>query len=308
MHPGRRVPARPEESFMGWSRADLATELGRYEDACESSALSPISVRSYVDYARRFLAWRNGEYRPRGAVGPTRRVSLGSADVGELERDLEDYQVELSSAGRSPQAIVTYVVHARNFVRWLDGRFDPGATLRTGSEPRDRLSARDRAREERGRPRPPRPQAPIDSTWTWEGAVQSRFVAWLAGSGWMIERVADTKAREHGADILARKDNQRLAVEVKGYPQSTYATGARAGEPKKWHPASQARTYFGDALRAVIAIRESDPSTAVAMVLPAVPTFEGLVASVVGSMVKLDIDVYFVLKDGRVVSARQHLP
>ena len=96
-------------------------------------------------------------------------------------------------------------------------------------------------------PRPSEIGTPAD--WYWEGHVQGLLVAYLARTGWSIRRVADTAAREHGHDIDAVKGDERLLIEVKGYPTSTYARGSRQGEVRAaGSPGAQARTYFSNAL------------------------------------------------------------
>src|SRR5207247_4417832 len=109
-----------------WSHADLVDAVGRLERELEEARLLPNSIRSYVDYSRRFVRWRNGDYRPRDAVGPERRPQVIPATVADLKRDLAGYEDELRAAGRQPAAVRTYVDHAARFIRWLDGRFVTG--------------------------------------------------------------------------------------------------------------------------------------------------------------------------------------
>src|SRR5436853_622682 len=54
---------------MAWTSGELEAALSRFEDELEAADLKAITIRSYVTYARRFLRWRDGLYRPRGAVG-----------------------------------------------------------------------------------------------------------------------------------------------------------------------------------------------------------------------------------------------
>lgn len=136
--------------------------------------------------------------------------------------------------------------------------------------------------------------------WSSEAAVQSAVVTWLVGQGWSIVRVADTASREHGVDVVARRAGTDLLVEVKGYPSSTYATGDRAGQPRKWHPASQARTYFGDALLAVLVMRDASPDADVMLALPDVPGYRGLFDKVRASLDAVRVQVVFVSQAGDV--------
>lgn len=122
----------------------------------------------------------------------------------------------------------------------------------------------------------------------------------LESAGWTIIRAADTASGEHGPDVVATLGSRRLTVQVKGYPQPTYARGARAGEPKKWHPASQARTYFGTSIHVALVIRDGMPGTEVALALPDVPGYRGLLDQVHRSLAELNGRVFLVGKDGSV--------
>jgi hypothetical protein len=133
-----------------------------------------------------------------------------------------------------------------------------------------------------------------------ESAVQSAVVAWLVARGWSIERVADTASREHGVDILARRSRQRLAAEVKGYPSETYSTGELAGQPRKYHPASQARTYLGDALLSILVLRGTIPDALLILALPDVGSYPGLVDKVEESLTHLGVWVLLVARDGSI--------
>lgn len=115
-----------------WTSDELFSELKRYERECETAGLQPKSVFSYVDYGRRFARWRVGDYRPRQATGPERRPTRGPATVADLKLDLSAYEQELRGAGLRPNAVNTYVIHASQFIRWLDGDFEPGSRLWIG--------------------------------------------------------------------------------------------------------------------------------------------------------------------------------
>ena len=113
-----------------WDDEELAAELGRYEQACRAAGMRPNAIHSYWDYARRFLGWRTGDYRPRGTAGAGRPVPRGPATVDELERQAAAYARVIEDAGREQATIVTYFRHAMFFVRWLRGDFRPGNRLR----------------------------------------------------------------------------------------------------------------------------------------------------------------------------------
>ena len=77
-----------------------------------------------------FLRWRIGEFHTRGERGPARRPRPQPVDLGGLREDLVAYEAYLGDAGRSDQAIATYIVHPRQFIDWLAGEFTPGARKR----------------------------------------------------------------------------------------------------------------------------------------------------------------------------------
>jgi transcriptional regulator with XRE-family HTH domain len=120
------VQYQGREPGTSWTSDELFQESNRYERDCEAAGLRPTSVFSYVDHGRRFLRWRVGDYRPRQATGPHRRPSRGPATAADLMVDLGGYEADLRDAGLRPNAVHTYVIHARQFVRWLDGDFEPG--------------------------------------------------------------------------------------------------------------------------------------------------------------------------------------
>ncbi len=114
---------------MRWTNGELFEALGRYEQVCISAGMRQNAINSYRDYADRFLRWRTGEYRPRGATGPARRAALGSVTTADLADDANAYAREVEAAGRQQPTIDTYLRHAMFFIRWLDDDFVPGGRL-----------------------------------------------------------------------------------------------------------------------------------------------------------------------------------
>lgn len=114
------------------------------------------------------------------------------------------------------------------------------------------------------------------SGWFWEGNVQTALVAHLQADGWTIERAADTAVRTRGVDIVARKGRRRLAVEVKGYPATTYARGPKAGQPKPTAPTLQARHWYAEALLTSLLTRAKYAGYELALALPEMPRFHSL--------------------------------
>lgn len=113
-----------------WDDDSLATELARYEQACRDAGMRPNAIHSYWDYARRFLDWRTGAYRPRGAGGAGRPVPREAVTADELARQAAAYARVIEAAGRAQETIDTYHRHAMFFIRWLGGEFQPGHRLR----------------------------------------------------------------------------------------------------------------------------------------------------------------------------------
>jgi hypothetical protein len=148
--------------------------------------------------------------------------------------------------------------------------------------------------------REPRPLAASTAEeWTWEGNVQSRIVTHLAKSGWNIIAVANTAQRERGVDIIAERDRQRILVEVKGWPSTTYARGERAGQPKPTQPTLQATHWFAELLTSLIR-RGAERGSRLAMALPDMPRYRTLLGEAAWALERLDITVYLVTAEGSV--------
>lgn len=56
------------------------------------------------------------------------KVSLPA--LKEVQDAFEQYQEEVEKSPLKLSAKNTYLLHARQFVRWLDDNFTPGATVR----------------------------------------------------------------------------------------------------------------------------------------------------------------------------------
>jgi hypothetical protein len=142
-------------------------------------------------------------------------------------------------------------------------------------------------------------EAPHEA-WFWEGNVQATVVRHLASEGWHIRRVADTASRERGIDIEADRDGDRLLVEVKGYPASTYASGERAGETKRTSAPLQARAYFSHALLTGVLMRSDHDEAHVVIAFPEMETYATLARRTVGTLASAGIEVWLVAQDGQV--------
>ena len=188
-----QLPASASDSQpdIAFTAADLRRKLGEYEAYLTEQHLTPSARFTYVDQAGRFLRWLVGEYRPRNAAaGSDLRQPRGVWGVDELRSDLSAYAEELRRARLKPLAVQTYLGRSETFVRWLEGGYStrgPNAGLRKAPDQ--------------------------DDAWLDESAVQEHVMAWLRADGWTILRYA--RGREHGTDIDAERNGQRLAVEVK---------------------------------------------------------------------------------------------
>ncbi len=112
-----------------WGDRELGEALARYGQAARDAGMRPNASHSYWDYARRFLDWRTGEYKPRGVERGGRAVPDGPVTADQLEREAAAYALEIEAAGREQATIDTYHRHAMFFVRWLRGEFQPGRRL-----------------------------------------------------------------------------------------------------------------------------------------------------------------------------------
>jgi predicted nucleic acid-binding protein len=125
------APASYGDDVRSWTDAELESALARYEDACRQAGMRPNAIHSYWDYARRFLAWRTGDYRSRGVAPSGRPVPVHPVDVDGLLAQISVYGDALRAAGLQPVTVDTYERHAAFFVRWLAGAFVPGSRLRS---------------------------------------------------------------------------------------------------------------------------------------------------------------------------------
>lgn len=119
-----------ENRQLAWNDDDLLSGLERYESASRNAGMREKAWRSYVDYARRFVAWRRGDYWPRGVPAGDRPVPGTAASTAELRRQAELYAQQVEAAGLEQPTVDTYFRHAMFFIRWLEGDFQPGARLR----------------------------------------------------------------------------------------------------------------------------------------------------------------------------------
>jgi hypothetical protein len=136
--------------------------------------------------------------------------------------------------------------------------------------------------------------------WFTEDRVQSLVVSRLVSLGWSITAVADTASKARGIDVVARRGDRTIAVEVKGYPGRDYADPNRKGERKPSHPSAQAATYFAQAVLSTMRLRTSRPELVNVIALPDFPRYRALAEETRGSLIACGIDVWLVAEDGSV--------
>jgi hypothetical protein len=141
---------------------------------------------------------------------------------------------------------------------------------------------------------------PANPSWHWEGNVQAAMVTGLASQGWAIQAVSDTESRAAGTDIVATRGGRRLHVEVKGYPTTTYARGAKAGSPMPTNPATQARHWFAGALLKAAMLRNDHPDDLVAMGFPDFSTYRTLAARVSTTLERCEVALIWIGEEGDV--------
>lgn len=140
----------------------------------------------------------------------------------------------------------------------------------------------------------------VERPWSWEGHVQAALAKHLEADGWSVRSTANTELKAPGIDLLAEKGHRWLAVEVKGYPNTTYDHGPKQGLPKPTQPTNQARQWFSHALLGMMLLRHRRPDAEIAICFPDFQTYRSLAERTRLSFELLGFGVYFVEPDGRV--------
>ena len=141
------------------------------------------------------------------------------------------------------------------------------------------------------------------SDWHAEARVQAMAVDYLVRDGWQILPVADTARRERGIDIVAAREADTLAIEVKGFPGRGYADPRRRDEKKRANPSGQATGWYGRAVLTAMLTRSRRPQDRSIIALPDFPRYHDLFRETAGSLEKCGIEVWWVNKDGGVTPA-----
>jgi hypothetical protein len=143
---------------------------------------------------------------------------------------------------------------------------------------------------------------PVSQEWHTEEAVQAALVTWLASQGYSILSVANTATKQHGVDVIARREIT-FGFEVKGFPSKGYADPRRADEVKRTSPSTQAGHWYSQAILAAMRLRGREPEWKSCIALPDFPRYRDLYAETSGSLIAAEIAVYFVREDGSVTTA-----
>ncbi|GGD07656.1 DUF7669 domain-containing protein [Nocardioides daphniae] len=136
--------------------------------------------------------------------------------------------------------------------------------------------------------------------WHSEEHTQSLLVEWLKNDGWNIVRAANTRTREPGVDVIAERGDERLGVEVKGFPSPFYVTGPKKGLVKPTTPVEQAKKWYSHALVPAMRLRTREPESRSVMCFPDFPVYQRLYEETASSLRAAAIEVWFVTEAGDV--------
>jgi hypothetical protein len=147
------------------------------------------------------------------------------------------------------------------------------------------------------------PLASDDDDWHTEARVQAMVVGYLVRDSWQILAVAETARRERGIDIIAARESDTLAIEVKGFPGRGYADLRRRGEKKRANPNGQATGWYGRAVLTAMLTRSRRPQARSIIALPDFPRYRDLFRETAGSLENCEIELWRVSKEGSVTPA-----
>ena len=145
------------------------------------------------------------------------------------------------------------------------------------------------------------PRADEPSDWFWEGHVQARLRDHFVAQGWRVLRESDCLLRERGIDLLLERHGAQLAIEVKGFPSTTYRRGPLRGQPKPTQPTLQAKHWFAEVLLAAIRLQSKHPECSVAVGFPDMPRYRSLIESTGHALTRLGLGVFLVQDGGAIV-------
>lgn len=163
-------------------------------------------------------------------------------------------------------------------------REDREALLAPTRTPRERISAEGDASVE----------------WHTEANTQRMLVEHLEANGWTITRTANTESGEHGIDVIAERDQEILAIEVKGYPSLWHVRGPLKGQRKASSPNNQASKWFAHAIVPAMRVRSAEPLWRSAICFPDQPIYRRLYGGTATSLGVCGIEMWLVSENGSV--------
>jgi hypothetical protein len=133
--------------------------------------------------------------------------------------------------------------------------------------------------------------------WFWEGNIQARIVDSLLKEGYLVDS-ADTLLKQRGPDIVAKKGNETILFEIKGWPAGSIVDGPRKGMPKKAPAILQARHWFGEALLTLMIAKTSFPNYSLILGLPDFQRYRNLIEQTRRAIDLLGLKIWFVTENG----------
>jgi hypothetical protein len=119
---------------------------------------------------------------------------------------------------------------------------------------------------------------------------------YVEAAGWTIEKIS--LSHQHGPDLLAARDGERLLVEAKG------ATSSKTGSPAYGRPyaSEDVKIYVAEALYTACAGVGSGSYWRVAIAFQDDPLHRGYVEPLIPALERLAIGVFWVAPGTRAVS------
>ena len=135
--------------------------------------------------------------------------------------------------------------------------------------------------------------------WYWEGNIQEKIVIHLQNQGYDVIAV-DTIKKTIGADIIAKKFDKKIVVEVKGWPSDKYSDGPKKGQLKPTQPTLQAKHWLSEAFLTIIRRKQFFLDSTLAIGLPRYQRYIDLVSDIRWAIESLKIKTFFVDSKGEV--------
>jgi len=139
-----------------------------------------------------------------------------------------------------------------------------------------------------------------EDEWFEETNVAREIRDYLHSTGCEIVKFNEDKM-QRGPDIEAIKDEQKLIIEVKGYPSDKYVRGPDKGKKKRTPTNLQAKHWFGEALLSLLIAKSNNPSCKIAIGLPKFRVYEELLEKVNFVIEKIEIGFLLVDKEKNVL-------